>query len=152
MRHTGKFCTSHQTSRFYCNDISIYLWPPCVDTKSDRRPSLRPKCGGSYDPSTVSYNLSISWTLNDPIVLETVEQYRLSLTPLHSNLIFSHLTQQSTERSDVRIFCMLWLYTWLIFFYIEGADRFCAFFQLPSCDKQISSGIDGEKLCLKLCL
>ena len=53
-------------------------------------------------PGSVSYNLSISWTIEDPLILEAVDEFHLSLTPIHSSLSFHFLAESTRESFEVR--------------------------------------------------
>jgi hypothetical protein len=64
-------------------------------------------------PGSVSYNLSISWTIKDPLVLEAVDEYSVSLTPLHSSLNLNFLAQSTRESFE------------------EGQTDFVFYFNLP---------------------
>ena len=43
-------------------------------------------CNATYFPQNFSYNLSISWTIVDPLVLQAVQEYRLSLSSVHKGI------------------------------------------------------------------
>ena len=65
---------------------SIVLTNSHTHTRTDRSADQRviePRCNATYIPSAVSYDLAISWTLADPLVLEAVKdsEYKMELIP-----------------------------------------------------------------------
>jgi hypothetical protein len=114
-----------------------------TDSRSDRRSFEKPpKCDGRYVPGSVSYNLSISWTIKDPLVLEAVDEYSVSLTPLHSSLNLNFLAQSTRESFEVRRKSNA-MHRAYYTFSTGGADWFCVLFQPASWDRETISINDG---------
>ena len=56
------------------HDVILYA----VDNSKDRLP-LTHQCNATYIPETISYTLSISWTVVDDLMTEAVTHYIVSL-------------------------------------------------------------------------
>ena len=54
-----------------------------ADTDEDRY-ILTPKCSATYIPEKVMYNISVVWTVDDPIVLEVIEEFKISRSTVES--------------------------------------------------------------------
>ena len=72
-----------------------------TDDREDRRDFV-PECGGTYIPSSVSYNLSISWRITDQLVLETITGYSISIVPIHRTLNFHSYSQTNYLTFEVK--------------------------------------------------
>ena len=48
-----------------------------ADTDEDRY-ILTPKCSATYIPEKVMYNISVVWIVDNPIVLEIIQQFVVS--------------------------------------------------------------------------
>ena len=73
-----------------------------TDGSKDRR-DFKPKCGGTYNPSTISYTLTVSWTIDDPLVLEAVTQYSISIIPIHETLQYHRYADIDTHSFEVKL-------------------------------------------------
>jgi hypothetical protein len=40
--------------------------------------SFKPVCNGTYLPGSISYNLSVSWAIQDPLILEAISDFQLT--------------------------------------------------------------------------
>ena len=79
---------------------------------TDREP-LDLDCIATYLPKKFSYNLSISWTIVDPLVLQAVQEYRLSLSSVHKGISVPKAGQQQNRSllskvyNNTQFICML---------------------------------------------
>jgi len=69
----------------------MYYTLPLIDTRDDRE-TIELVCPDPvFDPESVMYNISVMWSITNPLLIEGVGTYLLSLESLRTSIGQPHL-------------------------------------------------------------